>query len=683
MRSFLFATISEMKLTTSPRLNYLLGEMGIFSYFQALEHLPRRYESFLYSDPSRLHHLEDKERVVLFGKVITTPKTLRFQRLSNTTFYFRDEFDNDYKVVAWNRPYLSKILNQEDSFTLQASYDAKKHELSLLNLKKGRIPKEEALVPVYSLPSEYPQHSFSQLIQKALKECDGKIYNHVPAIFRNKYKLINRYDALKNTHFPMDMESIRQGLRVLKYEEALLFSLKNQIIRKENKSLVAKGKGYLDRKKLEAFIASLPYQLTNSQKKAVEECVLDMEADSLMYRLLQGDVGSGKTLVAAILLYANYLRGSQGALMAPTETLAKQHYETLKKTFEGTKVNVILLTGKMDNETKRGNLSDLEDGTADIAVGTHSLFSKSVHYAKLGLAIIDEQHKFGVNQRTLLASKGENADVLLMSATPIPRTLSLTIYGDLDVSTLNEFPSKKRDIATKIARTASKTVQKDVQTSLESGHRVYVVAPKIEGDEEESNISVKKVYETYEKLYPNKVALLHGRQDEEEKDAAILAFKTGLCPILVSTQVIEVGVDVKQADLMLIYEPTHFALSSLHQLRGRIGRDGSPSKCYLLYDGHDEEELDKLNVLVQTEDGFKIAEEDLRRRGPGELLGVKQSGLPDFHFVNLVKDFKMLECARDDASYILNHAQEPQFAYILKAAEEEIKESSTIKERSK
>jgi ATP-dependent DNA helicase RecG len=369
--------------------------------------------------------------------------------------------------------------------------------------------------------------------------------------------------------------------------------------------------------------------------------------------------------------------------MAPTETLAKQHYETLKKTFEGTKVNVILLTGKMDNETKRGNLNDLEDGTADIAVGTHSLFSKSVHYAKLGLAIIDEQHKFGVNQRTLLASKGENADVLLMSATPIPRTLSLTIYGDLDVSTLNEFPSKKRDIATKIARTASKTVQKDVQTSLESGHRVYVVAPKIEGDEEESNISAKKVYETYEKLYPNKVALLHGRQDEEEKDAAIIAFKSGLCPILVSTQVIEVGVDVKQADLMLIYEPTHFALSSLHQLRGRIGRDGSSSKCYLLYDGRDEEELDKLNVLVQTEDGFKIAEEDLRRRGPGELLGVKQSGLPDFHFVNLVKDFKMLECARDDASYILNHAQEPQFAYILKAAEEEIKESSTIKERSK
>jgi ATP-dependent DNA helicase RecG len=253
----------------------------------------------------------------------------------------------------------------------------------------------------------------------------------------------------------------------------------------------------------------------------------------------------------------------------------------------------------------------------------------------------------------------------------------------LDVSTLNEFPSKKRDIATKIARTTSKTVQKDVQTSLDSGHRVYVVAPKIEGDEEESNISVKKVYETYEKLYPNKVALLHGRQDEEEKDAAIIAFKSGLCPILVSTQVIEVGVDVKQADLMLIYEPTHFALSSLHQLRGRIGRDGSSSKCYLLYDGRDEEELDKLNVLVQTEDGFKIAEEDLRRRGPGELLGVKQSGLPDFHFVNLVKDFKMLECARDDASYILNHAQEPQFAYILKAAEEEIKESSTIKERSK
>ena len=645
--------------------------MGIFNEFQVLEHLPRRYESFLYSTPEELAHLQDKQKIVLYGQILGPVRTLRFSRFLNSKFFFRSEAGQDYQVVAWNRGYLSTMLNNVDFFTLQANYDAKKHELNLLGIKKGRIAPEKALQPVYSLPSEYPSHSWSQLVAKALNDCEGKIYNHIPRLFNEKYRLISRYDALKKCHQPTCAEDVHQGQRVLKYEEALKFSLKNQIIRGENKALVKDRRRQIDQAKLKAFIKGLPYALTADQQQVVDECVADMDKFSLMYRLLQGDVGTGKTLVAAILMYANHLRSAQSALMAPTDALARQHYDTLKKIYEGTKIQVSLLVGGMAGPDRHAVLEDLEDGTTDIIVGTHALFSKDVAYAYLGLAVIDEQHKFGVNQRYLLASKGEHADVLLMSATPIPRTLSLTLYGDLDVSSLTEFPGGKRTISTAIVKPEAKAIDKAIAASLASHHRIYIVAPQIEegGDSEVS--SVKSVYADYQKRYPNKVALLHGKMSAEEKEAALLAFRTGLCPILVSTSVIEVGIDVREADLMLIYDPSHFALSSLHQLRGRIGRSGEPATCLLVYDDSDPDELDKLNVLVKSNDGFFIAEEDLRRRGPGQLAGTKQSGLPDFRFVNIVDDFKMFECARDDATYILAHQDEKQFAYIIAEASKE------------
>lgn len=663
--------MASKRLTTSPRLNYLLLKMGILDYPDVLSHYPRRYESYEYTSPKALYHLVDKQRIVIYGKLISTPKSLRFSRLSNVSFFFEDEQGGNYKVVAWNRPYLTKILNLKDSYTLSASYDAKRHELNLLNIKKGLIPVGERIVPVYSLPSEYPNHSYLQLVEKSLEQCRGNIPDLVPIRFREKYKLESRYGALCKVHRPQDMEDVRLGSRVLKYEEALLFSLKNQIIRRENKALHSSGKGYFNMNEVEAFIAKLPYPLTNSQRQAIQEIVTDMEDGSLMYRLLQGDVGSGKTLVAAICCYANFLRGSQSALMAPTDTLAKQHYESLSSLFSGWKVNIVLLTGKMDPQIKRGVLSDIADGSADIVIGTHALFSKGVHYNHLGLAIIDEQHKFGVNQRSLLAQKGDDADVLLMSATPIPRTLSMTIYGDLDVSTLTEFPSGEKKIKTKILTSEDKAVDERIQHCLKEGKNAYLVAPKIEAGEDELS-SVKAVFELYKERYPGKCAILHGKMDEEEKEAAILSFKTGLCPIMVSTSLIEVGIDVAKADTMIIYEPQSFALSSLHQLRGRIGRDGSEALCYLCYDGNDPDDLDKLRVLEESLDGFHIAEEDLARRGPGEVAGVRQSGLPEFQLVNLVRDFKMFECARDDAAYLLSHPEEEGFSALLEAAKKQM-----------
>ena len=648
-----------MKLVSSPHLEALLENMGIHSYLDVVSRLPRKYDLFIPTPINQLHHLIDKQKVVLVGVIITPARTRRFSKASLTSFYFREENTNtDFSIEAWNRPYLGKTIKLDSTYTLQGSYDAKGHVINLIALKSGKIDAENALVPVYSLPSDYPEHSYRQLVAKSLEESKGALKDILPLELKNKYRLPSRFDAYRMCHFPKSMEDVRQGIRLLKYEEALLFSLRNQIIRNQNKSLIRGARKDINVNALKEFIYSLPFKLTDDQKKAVGEALADMRSPSLMYRLLQGDVGTGKTMVAALLLYANYLRNEQGALLAPTDSLARQHFETLSSLFASTNIRLGLLVGNLDQKAHRDMQQKLESGEIDIAIGTHALFSPKVQYQNLGLAIIDEQHKFGVNQRSTLAEKGEHADVLLMSATPIPRTLSLTIYGDLDVSILSEFPSKQRNVLTKIVKSDSKEMMKAIGVSLTSDHRVYIVAPQIDGGDDDFSSAIK-VFESYSNRFPGLVDLLHGKLSNEEKESAIRNFKDGVTPILVSTSVVEVGIDVKKANLMIIYDPTHFALSSLHQLRGRIGRDGSFSHCYLVYDHSIQEDLDKLNVLVSTDDGFKIAEEDLKRRGPGEITGIRQSGLPDFHYVNIMSDIRMLECARDDASYVLKNLSDP------------------------
>ena len=657
-----------MKLTTSPRLEEMLQDMGIHSYLDVLGHLPRRYDNFTYTDSKRLSFLEDKQKVVLFGKILTKPRVQKFQRTSVAKFYFREEKTHrDFAIEAWNRPYLAGNIELDSFYSLQGSYDRNGHCLNLILLRKGIIKPEDSIVPIYSLPKDYPEHSWRQLVKKALVAEKESLPDFLPGYLRQKYRLVSRQEAYALCHFPSSMEDVRQGTRLLKYEEALLFSLKNQWIRSQNKALVRQNRKTIDFKKVGHLIRSLPFSLTDDQKKALRDGLEDMNSNRLMYRLLQGDVGTGKTLVAALMLYGNYLRGEQGALLAPTDSLARQHYDTLQSLFQKEGIRVGLLVGGLSSKEHREMLGKCQKGEVDIVVGTHALFSEKVRYANLGFVVMDEQHKFGVNQRAALADKGEHADVLLMSATPIPRTLSLTLYGDLDVSILSSFPARKREVTTKIVKPDSAEMRKRIASSLTSGHRVYVVAPQIEGGEEEDS-SVLSVYHRYESVYPGLVGLLHGQMNPEEKSKAIEDFKNGETPILISTSVIEVGIDVKAANLMIIYEPTHFALSSLHQLRGRIGRDGSPSVCYLVYGHSIQEDLDKLKVLVDTEDGFKIAEEDLKRRGPGELAGVKQSGLPDFHFANIVADFKMFECARDDAVEIFAHRDEKELRPLLERA---------------
>jgi ATP-dependent DNA helicase RecG len=654
-----------MALSKSPALNDALASYGITTPNEVLEHLPRRYESYELT-PKKITY-EDKERLVKYGRLAgALQRPLRFASRVLYRFYFETPEGENFLIEAWNRAYLGQFLKTDEDYTLVGIYEKKRHSISLVNIVKGSVSPEKALRPVYSLPNAVPNRSYMLLVKRCLEETKGFVRDEVPAEFSKKYRLLPHYEALVKVHEPETYEDVHQGLRTLKYEDALAFSLATQLVRKANKALRKDRRRQIDQEKLASFIKTLPYKLTPDQEKALNEALKDMDSPAVMYRLLQGDVGTGKTLVAALCAYANYTRSEQTAFLAPTDTLARQHYETLSALFKDTHLRVALLVGALSAPERAAVLQDLADGTIDLVVGTHALFSKDVQYAYLGLAIIDEQHKFGVNQRTLLVDKGEHADLLLMSATPIPRTLSLTIYGDLDISSLYLFPSGKRKVLTSLVEEGDPAIKKTIDVALKSQHRVFVVVPQINGQAEAT--SVLQMSAKYKRLYPGLVTMMHGQMEEIDKETAVAAFKTGLCPIMVATSLIEVGIDIKEANTMVVYAPTHFALSSLHQLRGRIGRDGSPASFLMVDDGSEEEEKEKLKVLLSTDDGFKIAEEDLKLRGPGEIAGTKQSGLPDFRYANIIDDFKIFECARDDAAYILAHQDKYEYARILEKA---------------
>ena len=649
------------KLTKSPRLNYLLGGMGIFTPYDVVNHLPHRYDDYSYSDEKAI---QDKQRVVLLGKVISIPKVVPSKRVSVLTFDFMSRNRKYYKIVFFNQQYLAKAIKIDEEYSIIGTFNLKRNEIDGMKIIKGEVPPEERLKPVYSLPRDFQNYLFANLAEKNLKALEGKIFSLVPYDYLNKYRLVNKEQALNWAHHPRDYKEVAQALRHLKYEEALLFSLKNQLIRESNKSLSKVKKEPIGLDICEPFLSSLPYKLTEDQLKASEEIINDMNQNGLMYRLLQGDVGTGKTAVSFVALYANYLRGDQGALMAPTDALARQHYANAVKMFKDTKLNIKLLLGSTPASEKKQIKDDLREGYIEILIGTHALFSKDVNYSSLGLVIIDEQHRFGVNQRIALANKGEHADLLMMSATPIPRSLALTLYGDLDISTLYTFPSTKRDVKTIILDSENERIFKAVDYALANQKQVYIIAPLIDFSED-GRFSVEQLFARYALRYKSVVGLLHGKMKQEEKEEVLNKFYQGEIKILVSTQVVEVGIDVKNANTMVIYDATHFGLASLHQLRGRIGRDGYPSYCILV---SNEEDAEKLDILTKSEDGFVIAEEDMKQRGPGELAGLKQSGIPDFAFLNIVDDYKIFVVARDDAKEILKKKDNKNYQWLIKYA---------------
>lgn len=643
------------KISNSSRIINALAKYDIHTFRDVIFHLPRRYLDMSYTDEFKMN---TNEKVTLKLKVTSAPLLIKPQRVAIIRFTAVSESGATYKIVAYNQRYILNAVKIGDLITVYGTINLRLLELTVIKLFPRVLSEEEQLSPLYSLPSEVGNHEFIRIVQKALKI--ESVTSRVPRPLADKNGLISLNDALKRVHNPRDLNDVFEGLKALKYEEGLEYFIKLLLIKRANSELTNSKKTIVNLKDANEFVKRLPFKLTKDQLTAVREIGYDMNKETLMYRLLQGDVGSGKTVVSFVALYINYLRGAQGVLLAPTESLAKQHYETLLSFFKDFDLRIELLIGALTPSVKTKLKEDIQHGLVDIVVGTHALFSEDVFYPKLELVVIDEQHKFGVNQRNTLLNKGEKADLLLLSATPIPRTLANVIYGDMDISTIESFPHTGRQVNTIITTSASKNVIPLIDKTLSENRQVYIVAPKISFG---NKTNVLALYERFSARYPHLVGMLHGELASEEKDAALLNFKSGVTPILVSTTVVEVGIDVKSAGLMIIYEPHSFGLSSLHQLRGRIGRDGKRATLCLV---SEEEDNYKLEEFAREDNGFKIAELDLALRGPGELTGEKQSGMPSFMYLNVIKDLKLITIIKEDALEVINNPTNPHYFPLLK-----------------
>lgn len=643
------------KISNSSRIINALAKYDIHTFRDVIFHLPRRYLDMSYTDEFKMN---TNEKVTLKLKVSSAPLLIKPQRVAIIRFTAVSESGATYKIVAYNQRYILNAVKIGDLITVYGTINLRLLELTVIKLFPRVLSEEEQLSPLYSLPSEVGNHEFIRIVQKALKI--ESVTSRVPRPLADKNGLISLNDALKRVHNPRDLNDVFEGLKALKYEEGLEYFIKLLLIKRANSELTNSKKTIVNLKDANEFVKRLPFKLTKDQLTAVREIGYDMNKETLMYRLLQGDVGSGKTVVSFVALYINYLRGAQGVLLAPTESLAKQHYETLLSFFKDFDLRIELLIGALTPSVKTKLKEDIQHGLVDIVVGTHALFSEDVFYPKLELVVIDEQHKFGVNQRNTLLNKGEKADLLLLSATPIPRTLANVIYGDMDISTIESFPHTGRQVNTIITTSASKNVIPLIDKTLSENRQVYIVAPKISFG---NKTNVLALYERFSARYPHLVGMLHAELASEEKDAALLNFKSGVTPILVSTTVVEVGIDVKSAGLMIIYEPHSFGLSSLHQLRGRIGRDGKRATLCLV---SEEEDNYKLEEFAREDNGFKIAELDLALRGPGELTGEKQSGMPSFMYLNVIKDLKLITIIKEDALEVINNPTNPHYFPLLK-----------------
>ena len=520
---------------------------------------------------------------------------------------------------------------------------------------------QSEIKPFYRLLGGIGQSYFMNVIDNILHSSLMQyIGNNVPDEFVKKYRLIPRGQAFKIVHQPDGKKQLQEGLRTFKYEEALAYCMKMEV-NKRLRSIYKKGAHLsIDRNKMNALVKKLPFSLTKDQIQCTKEIMDDMDSSNVMFRILQGDVGTGKTAVALLSLFANTIRGGQGVLFAPTTSLAIQHYKNALSFYSEFNVKVGLLISNMKQSQKKKLLEELACGDIDVLISTQAGIEKGVTFKKLTLSIIDEQQQFGVDQRMTMMKKGDYVDTLMMSATPIPRTMSRIVFGDLDISELKEFPKGiTRHVDTKVVNSQSQLISKAINRALEIKRQVFVVVPRIDGDEEdESNkLSAKEVYDDYVKEYgEDKVQLLHGRMKKDDQNEVLNKFRNNEKPILISTSIIEVGVDVQEACLMILYSANYFGLSALHQLRGRVGRNGKNGLTLLVYDGDDDQAIDKLNYLATHTDGFDISQYDLKSRGAGDWAGTDQSGHDGLSVINFDKDRKIFECAMEDAKEILDNA---------------------------
>ncbi|MBN3555183.1 ATP-dependent DNA helicase RecG [Fictibacillus nanhaiensis] len=629
-----------------------LASMGIHSVEDLLEYLPYRYEDYQKKDLAEIAH---DEKATIEGKVHSEP-SLRYFPKKKSRLTFR-MLIGKYLITAtiFNRPFLKNQIALGQTLTVTGKWDRNKMTLTVSDVHFGTFSDDHKIEPVYSVKGSLYGKTMRKIIDSAFRQFSGGIEDPLPQEIRETYRLPDRESALRMMHFPEDFKALKAGRRRLAYEELLYFQLKMQIFRKWNRQQ-SKGTALnFDRDQVETFIRSLPFQLTEAQRRVVDEILRDLSDTSRMNRLLQGDVGSGKTVVAAVALFATVTANRQGALMVPTEILAEQHFQSLKELFAPFGITVALLTSSVKGKIRRETLNLLQQGEIQIMIGTHALIQEEVNFHHLGLVITDEQHRFGVNQRRVLREKGESPDVLFMTATPIPRTLAISAFGDMDVSTIDVMPAGRKPIITHWAKHGMLNRVLDfIKKEIESGRQAYVICPLIEESEKidvQNAIDVHAQLSAYFQTY--EVGLMHGRLHSTEKDEVMRKFAENVCQILVSTTVVEVGVNVPNATIMVIYDAERFGLSQLHQLRGRVGRGSEQSYCVLIADPKSEEGQERMRIMTETTNGFELSEKDLELRGPGDFFGNKQSGVPNFKVADLVHDYRILETARNDAARLV------------------------------
>ena len=634
-----------------PKSLLLLNKLGIMTIDDLVTHYPFLYE---YLKRTSLQEAIDDEKVIVDGKVESVPILMRFKAGLNKMNFRLVSSSGVVGVSIFNRAFLKNSLQVGTSVIVIGKFDKKKNIITASDLKMGTLSDKAKIEPVYHVKQGITNKNIATYINMALLQFGKELTDYIPEQYINKYSFVNKRLALNIIHNPPDDEKLKEAAYRLKYEELFGFTFKINYLRKQYKS---NNKGIarnIPREKVMKFVKGLPYVLTSDQNKAILEILNDMDSSSRMNRLLQGDVGSGKTIVSFIAMYANYLVGMQSALMAPTEILAIQHYNNLKFLLRDTDIHIALLTGSLLKKEKTDIYKELQKGTIDIIIGTHALIQEDVEYYNLGLVITDEQHRFGVNQRANLQNKGLKPDILYMSATPIPRTYALAIYGDMDTSIIKERPKNRGNIYTYVKGNQDiKEVLQMMLEELKKKHQVYVIAPLIEDNSENGDLASvcdlkDKMQLAFGEYYS--IDVVHGKMASSAKELIMQEFAQGKIQILISTTVIEVGVDVSNATMMVIFDANKFGLSTLHQLRGRVGRGSDESKCILISD-HDTE---RLKIMEKEIDGFKISEADFKLRGHGDLFGTKQSGDMTFKIANIRDDYDILLKAKEDSEEYLN-----------------------------
>ncbi len=624
-------------------------KLGIETVEDLLLYFPFRYEDF---KTKNVLDLEDGEKAVVSG-IVATPANVQYYGYKRNRLRFTIKQGELVLAVSFfNQPYLADKVELGQTVAVFGKWDKAKGALTGMKLL---AQVEDDLQPVYRLSQGVSQSALVKVIKTAFEAgLDQLLEENLPQVLMDKYHLLSRRQAVRAMHFPKDLEEYKQALRRVKFEELLFFQLQLQVLKEENRSV---GQGIVldwDEKKLKALQAKLPFTLTEAQERSLNEILADMRSPHHMNRLLQGDVGSGKTVVAGLAMYAAVTAGKQAALMVPTEILAEQHLQSLTSLFPS--LRILLLTGSLKAAERRERLELVQTGQVDLIVGTHALIQEGVHFHDLGLVIIDEQHRFGVAQRRILREKGQNPDVLMMTATPIPRTLAITAFGDMDVSIIDQMPAGRKEIITRWVKHQQLNLVLDwLVKEIQKGSQAYVISPLIE---ESEALDLKNAIALEEELIAYfgdraRIALLHGKMNGEEKEAIMQAFKQGEIDLLVSTTVIEVGVNVPNATVMIIMDADRFGLSQLHQLRGRVGRGDKQSYAVLVANPKTESGKRRMKIMTETTNGFVLAEEDLKLRGSGEIFGTRQSGIPEFQVANLIEDYPILEEARKVAVQVV------------------------------